>query len=198
MADVNLLAPIIIKWESRQFVNNPVDPGGATKNGITLDTWRHVGYDKDKDGDIDVDDVKLINDDDFALVLKKNFWDKYWNADQIKNQSIANILVDWVWGSGSWGVRIPQRLLRLNEDGVAGPKTLAAVNAQDPAIFHDRLRVARLKYINDVVAHSIDVYTKEQLSKGKPSPTDGELMKQTAWMFKQGWINRLNDFKFAA
>jgi len=37
--------------------------------------------------------------------MKKNFWDK-WKADLIKDQSIANILVDWVWGSGKYGITI--------------------------------------------------------------------------------------------
>jgi hypothetical protein len=31
--------------------------------------------------------------------LKSLYWDK-WKADQIKSQSVANILVDWVWASG--------------------------------------------------------------------------------------------------
>ena len=45
MADVTILAPKIFKWEG-SFVNDPVDRGGATKMGVTLSTWRQVGYDK--------------------------------------------------------------------------------------------------------------------------------------------------------
>jgi hypothetical protein len=34
------------------------------------------------------------------------YWDK-WKADKIENQSIANLLVDWVWTSGKWGIIFP-------------------------------------------------------------------------------------------
>lgn len=55
MADVRKLLPFILKWEG-EFVNDPLDKGGATNKGVTIATWRNVGYDKDGDGDIDVDD----------------------------------------------------------------------------------------------------------------------------------------------
>lgn len=49
---------------------------------------------------------------------------------KLKNQSIANILVDWYWGSGKWGIVIPQRILGLTADGVVGPKTLDKINQE--------------------------------------------------------------------
>ena len=55
MANVNKLAPFILKWEGG-FVDHKNDKGGATNMGVTIATWRQVGYDKDGDGDIDVND----------------------------------------------------------------------------------------------------------------------------------------------
>ena len=102
MAKVELFAPKILRYEGG-FVNDPCDKGGATNMGVTLATWRQVGYDKDGDGDIDADDIRLLTVSDAISVLKTNYWNR-WKADQITNQSIAEILVDWVWGSGKWKI----------------------------------------------------------------------------------------------
>ncbi len=96
MVNVYKLAPWILKWEGG-FVNDPADLGGATNMGVTIGTWKSCGYDKDGDGDIDVDDLHLLTREDVVnRVLKPHYWDR-WKADEIKSQSVANILVDWVW-----------------------------------------------------------------------------------------------------
>jgi lysozyme family protein len=172
MADISKLAPIVAKWEGG-YVNDPNDRGGATNMGVTIGTWRAVGYDKDGDGDIDAQDIKLLNKTDFQAVLKK-YWDR-WQADKINNQSIANILVDWVWGSGKWGIVIPQRILGLKQDGVVGPKTLGAVNDADPDSLFNIIFAARIKFLNDIVANN---------------PSQKKFIK--------GWLNRMADFKFSA
>lgn len=173
MADVKKLAPIIAKWEGG-YVNDKTDRGGATNMGVTLGTWRAVGYDKDGDGDIDSQDIKLLTTVDFAAVLKQ-YWNR-WQADNIHNQSIANILVDWVWGSGAWGIKIPQRILGLKQDGVVGPKTLAALNkkiAEEGEAFFKEIYAAREKFLRDIV---------------KNDPSQNKFIK--------GWLNRLADFKY--
>ena len=125
MADVNILAPFVLEHEGG-FVNHPNDPGGATNMGVTLKTWKSQGYDKDGDGDIDVVDLKKITKQDAIKMLKNNYWSR-WFADQIDSQVVANILVDWVWISGAWGIKIPQRLLGLKEDGIVGYQTMRAL-----------------------------------------------------------------------
>jgi lysozyme family protein len=174
MADVKKLLPFILRWEGG-FVNDPTDKGGETNKGVTIATWRRVGYDKDGDGDIDVDDLKLLTADDVLhRVLKPHYWDR-WKADQIKSQSVANTLVDWVWGSGAYGIKLPQKLLGVKIDGIVGSKTLAAVNARDPRELFDAIKAEREAYLYRIVERD-----------------------KTQRRFLQGWLNRLNDLKFTS
>jgi lysozyme family protein len=170
MAKIEFLAPKIAKWEGG-FVNDKLDKGGATNMGITIGTWRQVGYDKDGDGDIDVQDIKLLSHNDFKAVLKQ-YWDR-WQADKIKDQQVAEILVDWVWGSGRWGIIIPQRLLGLTQDGLVGNQTLEKINSFNQKELHKAIFAARVKFIDDIV-------------KNNPSQK----------RFIKGWKKRLNDFKY--
>lgn len=172
MANVNQLAPFILKWEGG-FVNDPADLGGATNMGVTIGAWKSCGYDKDGDGDIDVDDLRLLTREDVVnRVLKPHYWDR-WKADDIKSQSVANILVDWVWASGAHGIKIPQRLLGVSVDGIVGPKTLATVNARNPRELFDMIKIARFDFIEDIC---------------RKRPANNK--------FKRGWMNRINDIAY--
>jgi lysozyme family protein len=168
MANIDKLAPFILRWEGG-FVNDPVDKGGATNMGVTIGTWRSVGYDKDGDGDIDVDDLHLLDKEDvIERVLRPHYWNR-WRADEILNQSVANILVDWVWASGTHGIKRPQRILGVTPDGIVGPKTIAAVNSINPMELHFRIKNDRIKFIDEICQRD-------------PSQE----------RFRKGWMNRIN------
>lgn len=189
MARVESIAPFILKWETgttgigltneqlfekaklKGFANDPDDLGGATMCGVTFATFtdycRRKGYPRPT-----IVRLKAIKYKEWLEILKTMFWDK-WKADQINNESIAIILVDWVWGSGKYGITIPQKAIGVTADGIVGPKTIAAVNAKDPKQLFDLIRKERLAYI-------------ERICRSRPANLK----------YKKGWLNRLNDIKF--
>ena len=174
MANIDKLIPHIIKWEGgSKFTNDPLDRGGATKYGITLNTLQSIHYDINHDGKVNVDDVKSLQLDDFKHILKSQYWDR-WKADDIVNQSIANLLVDWTWGSGKWAITISQSLLGVPADGVVGMKTINALNGTNQKDIYNKVWQARKEFYEKIV-------------KNNPS--------QSKWL--RGWLNRLNDLKFS-
>lgn len=120
MASYEKVVPIVKKYEGGWAGN--IDGKTCTNSGVTLETYR-LFYGKDKT----CDDLKKMSDEEWKIIFKKGFWDK-WLCDSIENQAIANLLADWVWHSGTWGIKHPQRVLGVKDDGIVGPKTLAAIN----------------------------------------------------------------------
>ena len=173
MAKLENLSPLILKWEGG-YVNNPADLGGATNKGVTLSTWKQQGYDKNGDGVIDVEDLKQITVDDLVeRILRPHYWNR-WQADRIQSQALANILVDWVWCSGRWGIVIPQGILGAKQDGYVGEETLGRLNSYpDPEGLFEKIKQVRRAYLNMIC---ID------------HPANRRFLK--------GWLNRLNDFRW--
>jgi lysozyme family protein len=170
MADYKRLVPFIRKWEGG-FVNDPYDKGGATNAGVTIATYR--AYRKQKGyATTSVDDLKGMTSVEWQEIFKKLYWDR-WRADGIRSQSVADILVDWVWASGVWGIKIPQRLLGVTVDGVVGPVTLETLNRLEARKIFDTIKSARVQFIDDIC---------------RRTPTNER--------FRRGWMNRLNDIRF--
>ena len=170
-ATVDRLTPFILKWEGGYTIF-PKTSGGATNMGVTLSTWKNVGYDKNGDNIIDITDLHLLTESDVVnYVLKPYFWD-WCHADQIQSQKVANIIVDWVWLSGIKGIKNSQRIIGVTPDGIIGIKTLVAINEHNPDELFEELFQARILFIED-------------LCRKKP----GNLK------FRRGWLNRLEDLK---
>ena len=56
------------------FVNDPADPGGATKYGVTSGTMRAPGLDKTGDGRVAVEDVKALTRADAVRIFQERYF----------------------------------------------------------------------------------------------------------------------------
>ena len=143
MANPKILQPFILSWEGR-YANLPHDKGGPTNKGVTLATFRSF-YGSNKT----IQDLKNITDEQWMHIFKTGFWDK-WNADRISSQSIANLVVDWLYHSGKHGITKVQKVLGVKVDGIVGPKTLAALNSQDPQTLFQKIHSARESFMRSL------------------------------------------------
>ena len=156
------------------YVNHPFDKGGPTKYGVILSVWKEYGHDKDGDGDIDAEDIKKLTEEDARYIAKKIFWD-YFLADHISNESVAEFIVDWGYNSGRKTVaKIVQRLVNVEVDGTVGIQTLRAINSGDQERLFNLLKIERKVFLNNII-------------RRKPDQI----------VFYDGWMNRVNSFKYA-
>lgn len=150
MADSAKLVPFILSWETDKYTNRKNDNGGPTKYGITLATWRKVGYDKNGDGVLNEEDVKLLTEEDFHRVFKENYWNAC-KADKIQDQSVANMLVDFAYNSGvNKAVKHLQLVLGITADGIIGNKTLHSINKSNGERLFEALKKDRKAYLKRI------------------------------------------------
>lgn len=139
------------------YTDDPRDPGGPTKYGVALHYNRESIPDKDGDGNIDADDVKLLEEAD-ALALYR---DRYWTpagCDALPG-ALAFMYADMVYNPGPGAApKLLQKACnacdnlggRLAVDGRVGPKTLEAVRELERAGRLEELLAAladeRLRY----------------------------------------------------
>jgi lysozyme family protein len=129
MQSVEEIARAIVAREGG-FVNDPDDPGGATKHGVTIGTLRALGLDLDGDGDTDGDDVRAV-DPELAADL---FIAHYYRAPGIDRlpRPLQPAVFDMQVNAGANAVRLLQAVLDeagfgpLARDGIIGPNTEAA------------------------------------------------------------------------
>ena len=173
MAKIELLATILFQWEGG-YQCDPDDKGNynshaelvGTKYGVSAKTYEsHYNAIPDKET------IENLTPEQASFVLRS-----YWNdckADDINNQSIANILVDWHYMSGTGGIKAAQKALDLIPDSIVGPNTLAAINRGDQSEVFSKIWLARKQFFLDIC---------------KNNPSQEKFLK--------GWLNRLNSYKF--
>ena len=108
------------------WADHPADPGGATMKGVTLKTYSDwLGRQASKD------ELRNIPNEHLSTIYKARFWDAV-KGDDLP-QGVDFVVFDMAVNSGPGrAARMLQAAVGATPDGAIGPRTLAAVAAQDP------------------------------------------------------------------
>ncbi len=175
MASFDAFFPTLLKHEGG-FVNDPVDPGGATNKGVTMGTFqscakKYLGIEPT------LDNLKALTDAQAGKIYKALYWDEV-RGDEIALQELANIVFDFQVNAGGSSAKLLQKVLNdlgakppLSVDGDVGPGTMRALNAADQKAVYRAFKQGRIAYYQDLVARR---------------PPLGKFLK--------GWLIRVNSF----
>lgn len=130
---------------SRGISCDPADSGGPTLVGITHTTYAEYCRKKG----IASNQLSRLDFRQWMDIFTVMFWNR-WNADLIVCRKTARMLVDWLWTSGSMAIRLSQSELGVKTDGIAGPKTISAINSLPSEESFMRIRKARIAHIESI------------------------------------------------
>lgn len=159
-ANMGDLIDEIIKREGGSVAtNDPNDKGGRTQYGISErsnpEAW--------KDGRVDYNEARAIYEAKYLVGP---------GFDKIKDSKLRSIMVDFGVTSGpQLAILRLQETLKVKVDGVLGPKTLAALELEEPRRLANKIALERIKMASRIV-------------KKDPS--------QLKWL--GGWIERFSEF----
>lgn len=183
MQTVKQIAEEIVAREGG-FVNDPDDPGGATNHGVTIQTMRRLGLDLDRDGDIDILDVRSLSRAQAVKIFITHYYRRP-GIDRLPAMLQPSVF-DMYVNAGANAVRLLQRLLRqmgfdVIADGVIGPITVEAAQAAAraaPDHLVDAYGIARRNYY-------FRLADRRPASRKFARTRSGE---------KGGWIRRAEEF----
>lgn len=115
------------------YVNDPRDPGGETKWGISKRSYPLL-------------DIPALTRDEARAIYRRDFWDRI-NGDRLPD-GVAFQLFDFAVNSGpETAVRYLQRAIGVADDGVWGPVSQAAAERFTESDTVMRLLGERLDYM---------------------------------------------------
>lgn len=114
------------------YVNDPKDPGGETKYGISKRAYPHLGI-----ASLDLETAKNIYFNDYWQKVKGCFLE----------HSIALNMFDAAVNHGvNRAIKLAQGAVGVDTDGILGEKTLTALIKADPVRFNALFNAERLAF----------------------------------------------------
>lgn len=134
MADFNAAWASLLGNEGG-YSNHPADPGGETMWGITKRVAVANGY---------TGPMRDLPLETARAIAKRKYWDVY-RCDELPD-AVAFQVLDAAY-NGGYPVKWLQLSVGERPDGKLGPKTMAAVQATDPAKIVMKFLAYRLMYM---------------------------------------------------
>lgn len=156
------------------FSNRKNDYGKLTYMGITernnpnWEGWKIVRRNRP------LEQGAIINDAELMGLVRNQYYKHYWQpikGDAIESQKVAEFIFDWYVNTGRFAIKLIQRAIGIEDDGVVGNKTIDAINHFDEDALHLLLIRERTEFIDRLVARD-----------------------NTQKVFYKGWMNRINSF----
>lgn len=177
MQTVDEITAEIVKREGG-YVNDPDDPGGPTKYGVTIGTLRGIR------GRASIADVKALTVDD-AVEIYKRYYFKRPKINQLPEPLQATVY-DMQVNAGGNAIKILQRLLRefghnVSVDGALGPQTFSVSE----------------KVYNDAGQYLVDAYgiaRRDYYFRIADRRKASRKYARTRKGGKGGWIRRAEEF----
>ena len=119
------------------YVNDPHDPGGETKFGISKRSYPAL----------DIASLTLV---DAKAIYKRDFWDRA-QCDKMPPELAFNVFDAAVNSGIGQAIRWLQRSVGVADDGHVGPLTLGALNREnDPSAVQARFNGHRLAFMTNL------------------------------------------------
>lgn len=167
MNEIFSLAVSLVLALEGGYSNNKNDRGGATKYGITSSDfriWRTSNHQK-------IEPVSVLTKDEAIQIYEKTYWLKHkYNQIAEVNPKIAIFMFQFGVNCGDGtAIKILQRLIGVNDDGIIGPQTLKAISNSNEQELIIKLSESQLERYKELVDND-------------DSQND----------FMHGWISRIN------
>jgi lysozyme family protein len=142
--------------------NDKDDPGGITHWGISLRYLKSIGYDFNRDGVINAEDIIGIPKLGAVEIYRQHWWDAYRYAgfnELLVVEKVFDLAVNM--GGYSSHKLLQIAINRLNDkpitvDGILGGQTFGAANGTDPSLLREQLRqCAKHRYIEILAEHPV-------------------------------------------